>query len=290
MYGLLLLSVGFASLRSLFSKQMGIKTESNAAFLKLNGYIYLAAFFVLWLSGGKIESVSAFSIGMALLYGALSLLSQLFYMLSMRWGPMAVCTFFYSSGFAIPAILGACVWREAVFAWQVAGVVLLVISFAISLARPQGEKSGNRLWVVYAFLAMVASGFVGFMQKVHQCSPHKDELNAFLSISFLFATVLSFVLYGIRHKAEGKVHIENAPLGKLLASSLISGVCIAFANKINTILSGKMASMIFYPSVNGGVIILSAVLGSLLFREKRTKNEWLGLMLGLLAIVLVSIK
>ncbi len=288
MYYLVLLSVVLASLRSLFSKQMGIKAEGNAAFLRLNGLIYLAAFLVLLLCSQGWAVPSAYTVWMALVYGTLSLLSQLFYMLSMRKGPMAFCTFFYSSGFVIPAILGAWVWHECVSVWQIIGVILLLVSFTVSLSRKGERKSEDRLWALYAFLAMVASGLVGFMQKVHQCSPHKDELDAFLVLSFLFATVLSFILCGISRKSEGKVQQDKT--AKMFAVGLGSGVCIAFANKINTILSGRMPSMIFYPSVNGGVIILSAVLASLLFREKREKNEWLGLVLGLIAIVLVSIK
>lgn len=70
----------------------------------------------------------------------------------------------------------------------------------------------------------------------------------------------------------------------------MTGVCFGGANLFNTILAGKMKSAVFFPLQNISTILLTTLLGIVLFKEKITKKTALILSLGILVILLFSIK
>jgi len=48
-----------------------------------------------------------------------------------------------------------------------------------------------------------------------------------------------------------------------------------------------MDSAVFYPTVNGGNLILTALAACILFRERPRKLQWLGIALGTVAVILL---
>ena len=71
-------------------------------------------------------------------------------------------------------------------------------------------------------------------------------------------------------------------------NALIVGVCIGIVNKLNLYLSGKMPSIIFFPLVNGGLILLSAIVSIIFFKERMQKIQYISILVGVVAIALIS--
>ncbi|MBE7045409.1 MAG: hypothetical protein E7397_07745 [Ruminococcaceae bacterium] len=71
--------------------------------------------------------------------------------------------------------------------------------------------------------------------------------------------------------------------------AILTGVVIGAVNHINLYLSGKMPGVIFFPIVNGGVIILSGLVAMLVFRERLDKKQQIGLVVGIIATCLLGI-
>jgi len=154
-------------------------------------------------------------------------------------------------------------------------------------------------------VAFLATGGIGVMQKVHQSSVHKGELNAFLIIAFAVSALLSLIVAPCISRLDKKATAptsesdENASqrgafdkwLCKnglfLLTLMLISGATVAVNNKFNLYLSGVMDSSVFFPIVNGGGLVLTTLAAVVLFREKLTKKQWLGIAVGILAVLLL---
>ena len=72
-----------------------------------------------------------------------------------------------------------------------------------------------------------------------------------------------------------------------IALMIVCGICAAANNKMNLYLSGVMSSAVFFPIVNGGGMILSAITSLFLFKEKFTAEKWIGISLGIVAVVLI---
>ena len=52
-------------------------------------------------------------------------------------------------------------------------------------------------------------------------------------------------------------------------------------------LSGEMDSAVFFPLVNGSNLILTTLVSVLLFKEKFKKLQWVGLIAGIVAVIML---
>ena len=68
---------------------------------------------------------------------------------------------------------------------------------------------------------------------------------------------------------------------------VLSGVFVAINNKFNLYLSGVLDAAVFFPIVNGGGLVLTSVASVILFREKLSKKQWIGVIIGILSVILI---
>jgi drug/metabolite transporter (DMT)-like permease len=146
-------------------------------------------------------------------------------------------------------------------------------------------------------LAMVFSASVGITQKIHQASEYRNELYGLLFTAFAFGAVCSFLIYfcsryvqkkkivKVENKPDGNVANKKAVLLLLISVVIISGVSAAANNVINLYLSGKVQSAIFFPIVNGVPLVMYVITSFVLFKEKLSKKQWMGVLLGLAAVL-----
>jgi multidrug transporter EmrE-like cation transporter len=76
---------------------------------------------------------------------------------------------------------------------------------------------------------------------------------------------------------------------KHLAFALVCGICTFGMNFLNLKLSGLLPSQLFFPIVNGSAIILSSVMSVLLFKEKLTKKQIIGLCGGIVSLIAICL-
>ena len=50
-----------------------------------------------------------------------------------------------------------------------------------------------------------------------------------------------------------------------------------------------MKSAIFFPIVNGGGLMLTAISSQIIFKEKLDAQKWLGIIIGIVAVILLCI-
>ena len=127
------------------------------------------------------------------------------------------------------------------------------------------------------------------MQKVHQSSEYKDELNSFLVIAFVVSTLVCFVAAAFLKKKEEKTEnvmkISKKELILTVVLMITSGICVAANNNLNLYLSGVIPSAVFFPIVNGGGLVLITLTALIIFREKLTKKQWVGLIFGIVSVI-----
>ena len=91
----------------------------------------------------------------------------------------------------------------------------------------------------------------------------------FLIIAFLLSGAVSFIFaIFTRNKTADKRLDPKKPVFAALVG-LFFGCC----NLLNTTLAGRLPGAVFFPTLNVGIILLTMLLGALLFREKITKKE-----------------
>ena len=234
--------------------------------------------------------ISPFSFFLSIAFAAVTVAAQFFGLLSMNLGPMSFSVLFTYLSAMIPTIFG-CVYRsELPQVQQIIGLVLMVITFILSIDF--SENSGMSVkWLLVVVGSFVGMGMIGVLQTVHQVSSFKDEINGFLFWSFVFSFVMFALLYlpymVKDKKAKRKREKYTVADWSLM---LVTGVIIGAINLINLYLSGAMPSVIFFPIVNGGVIVLSGLASLLVFKEKLSAKKLAGLIVGIAATCLIGIE
>ena len=164
----------------------------------------------------------------------------------------------------------------------------MLISFVCAMDKKNNKAGVSLKWFLYCLIAFVANGSIGVMQKIHQNSSHKGELSVFLITAFLVSTIFSMIMIPMFRKKEGSMTVLSKEKAKKFAIvGIICGIFIAFCNQINMFLSGVMPSVVFFPVVNGAAMILTAIIGVLFLKERFSKKQWIGLVLGTAAIFLL---
>jgi drug/metabolite transporter (DMT)-like permease len=248
----------------------------------------LLAFFAaltLLIIGGKPESPSTFTIIWALAYGLFTVTYSVTSVLAMSCGPMSYTVLIICSALMLPTFSGFAFWHEKVAAVQIVGVAVLMVSIYLG-ANPKKDGRVTLKWFLLCLGAFASSGFLGIIQKIHQRSDYAGELNIFLFIAFAASVVLMTVIcvvlsrLGVRKTVSLRSNI--LPLGAF------TGICEGLVNLMMLYLAGKLASVILYPVYNGAALMLTALAASVIFKEKLSKTQTAGFILGVISIVLIG--
>ena len=112
-------------------------------------------------------------------------------------------------------------------------------------------------------------------------------LNTFLLLAFFFMLISAAIF-----KLALSLKNEKQPVTYnrlFFVPAILLSLSVVFANKLNLILVANIPGIIFFPLINGGTIMLSAVCSGIFFKEKLTVRIWMGIVIGIAAIILIAV-
>ena len=241
---------------------------------------------------GGFGTPSTFTVLLGMVFGAVTALQGITNISALQIGPMSYTSVITSFSTIISALSGVLFFNESLGWSRIVGMVLMLTSFVLAAKSDGDEKKANLKWLSLCLVTFAATGSIGIMQKVHQSSEFKAELNAFLVIAFVtsatICTAFSRILRGRENRSEGEgagKSFNTKRLLLLLGIMIASGSCVAVNNKFNLYLSGVMDSAVFFPVVNGGGLVLTTLAAVLIFRERLSVRRWLGVAFGIASVV-----
>ena len=237
---------------------------------------------------------SSFTLWLSVLFGLITALQGIAMLSAMRLGPVSYTMMFASFSTVVTALSGVLFFNESITPLKGIGILLMLVSLVFAVEREKDKKKGGLAWLLLCIAVFLGTGGIGLMQKVHQTSPYKNELDIFLVLAFIVtaAVALVAVLISRRGKAEEAALFRGLSRGRLiflLAVMLGGGVCVAINNKLNLFLSGVMETSVFFPIANGGAVALSTMAAFFLFKERLSLRRWIGLLIGVLSVILLCI-
>lgn len=250
-----------------------------------------SAILLIYLFSSAKFNFSVFSVLLGALLAIANILSLEGILKAQACGSFAYTTVIVALSAIIPSMSGPVLFGEKVTFSQFVGIALMVICILLSPGKDEGEKRSFSLkWLLFCAVAFVFSGAVGVVQKIHQNNAaHKTEMPALLLTCFF----VSFVLSGIKLIIErGRMKKSDVSLNKLTTAVVlfpaVTGLCFAFPHTINLFLSGKLASVVFFPTINLCPMMLTMLYAVFGFKEKLTAKQWAGIAVGVLSTVFVS--
>ena len=287
-------------MRKTFTDRFG-GTAASRHLYNAVGSLVSAAVLLIW---GGFGQLSIFTLLLGIAFGIITAVQQITHLKALETGSLAYTTVIISLSMLIPALSGALIWDEQIGLVQVLGIVLMVACLILSVdtGKDTQKRKATMTWLFFSVASFLCVGAIGVMQKWHQSSDYKGELNAFLVVAF----VISFVYSGLMYLVLRVKQKKNEPTPERAASAtppsrarraialatgmmVLAGICVAANNKLNLYLSGVIDSAIFFPLVNGGGLIITTVSAFLLFREKLSLRQWIGLATGIVAVLLLCL-
>lgn len=282
-YILLATSILLETAKNVFSNNFSKNSLKNETDIyKFNTLMYLGSFLVLCFFKSPVASL--FTVLLAVLFAVALWFNQYAFLKALKYGTMGFTTFIQGVSLVIPIIFGAIVWNEKIKLHQYVWLVILVASLWLAL-NIKKEKF-NTKWLLFSVGAMTGMGVISILQSVHQMSSHRNELIAFLRIAFLFTVIINLLGWAIRTKKEPscfKIKSGAVPM------AAFSGIFMGTVHIINLFLAGAMQKIIFFPTVNGGLIFVTLISGLVFFKERLTIIQWIGIIIGTIALNFIGI-
>ena len=284
---LLTASVSCSTARAVFSKRLGIASGGKREFCKTQAELFFfaaAVIFLLNIKGMCLPSGKTLVFGV--MYGIFTVLAQWLYTVALGKMPVSVCAMVYSFGFIIPTVFGTVMWNESIGFFKILSVLLCVVTIILSSLGNGGDNKKTEIGAVLPLIiSMIASGGLGVVQKLQQKSDHPSETGAFLFSAFLLAGIISAAAALI---AKNENYTAQKHEKEFYFSVIIVGAAMAAANTANTLLAGRLPSVIAFPITNVGVILASLLVSVLFLKEKITGKQIAAMVTGIAAVVMFN--
>lgn len=284
MYYLLGVSVTTATLNSIFLKKG--KIGDNSLIFNFNIITSILWCILLFLLNKCTVTINALTLLWGIAYGLVQASFVLFKTLALRSGPVSITTLIGNSSLLLSIIVSAILWNEKIIFIQCIGVALLIFSIILCTYR-KSETVFKVNWKIYSFFFAVFSGLVGITFKAFSKSRNTEYTNDMMIIASFIMTVC-YLLISIKAKSI-KPFLNPDSKQNFVFYALLTGLLSCVYNRLNITLSGKIDAVIFFPVFNGGVILLSCVLGFVLCGEKLTLKQTLGIITGCVALCIIGI-
>ncbi len=207
---------------------------------------------------------------------------------------VSISTIMQKMSILISALFAIVYFNEAITSYKIGGILLAII--AVILTNIPSTETLNKLkntprwWLVLPLVVMATSGIIEIsMQYVEQDlflnNNNFDDRVTFISFLFLMAGTLG-LLELLRRIFFGKTKVRRPEVIGGIALGIPNFFSIYFMLKV---LQQGWEGSVAFPVNNVSIIILTAILGFLLFSEKLSKINLVGLVLAILAILLFAI-
>lgn len=285
--------LGSEFFRNAFSKGRETK-KSDLYFFQL--IVSAAGAASILIAGGGFPRVSSFSLWGGLLFGLAIAVTGIFQSAALSVGPWSYTTIIVSLSTVIPALGGFLLFDDPpIDGFQYAGLALILLCFFFAVKRGEDEKGASFRWLLLSALAFLGMGSIGLVQTWQQKQPTEGltqetilgDCTAFLFFSFLFSLVFSLGAWVI-YSAKEKNFVPKYS-GKEWGYFVLCGVTTGLNHIINLFLLGAFDTVVFFPIVNGGHLLLTMLISILFFKERLTGKQWLGMALGVIALCLLCL-
>ena len=296
MYNYILLSISLvaALVANVTKKEYTVSRQKSLADgFTFSAFSFIAATLILLPGALSAGSASRFTVLMGLLFGAVTTLQSILLLLALQSGPMSYTLVIVNFSTLITSLSGVIFFDEPLYISQILGIALMLVSFVCSAKSDPQEKKANCRWLVLCIIAFISTGAIGIMQKLHQSSDYKFELDALLVIAFASSALYSFIPAFIFKFANNSRKLctdnENTKNGaaKLILLILLQGIGIALNNRINLYLSGVISSSVFFPVVNVGTLTITTLYAVLVFKERLSVKQWIGVCIGIVSVLFI---
>lgn len=226
---------------------------------------------------------------LALAYGLCFFLVQIGLVKALQYGLSSMTSMLIQLSLILTAVYGLIVWKEPFTLLILIGLILIVIAIVLCVVQKQQktdiEKLSNRKkWLFWVFIAFFCNIACSILQKTHQLEFDGEYRNLFMLTGMCLCFVLFLTIFILDNKSILKTFKKITTLYPVIAG-ITNGVANIFIMILALLLSGS----IVYPVMSIGSLVIVLIFSIFIFKEKLSVIQWIGVVLGCVATVLLVI-
>lgn len=200
---------------------------------------------------------------------------------------MSVVSVASKMSLSIPVVFVIFYYGESLSTLKILGIILALLSVYLVSARTKDGLKINKSALLLPFAVFIGSGIIESSLKVLQNDfVPSVETPVFSASIFLFAAITGSFVFGVRfikHKTKFKM------------KDVLGGIALGIPNYfsiffiIEALRNPNLDSSIVFVINNVSIVVLSTVVGILLFKEHLLRKNKIGIGLALLSIILVAL-
>lgn len=184
----------------------------------------------------------------------------------------------------IPILFGIFFFNENLGIFKLTGIIIAILAvyFTSKKEKTSTENTNYTLPILLFLGAGIIDTSMNYIQHYYL---NNDEASIFASSTFIFAFVFGLLYFILKNIKE-----RNPIKGKNLLAGIILGIPNYFSMffLIKALQNKNLESATIFTLINIGVILLTTIFSLLLFNEKIKKQNFIGILLAIIAVFLVT--
>lgn len=281
----LFLSIATSSLLYVIFKYFQVYQVNRLHAIVIN---YIVAFITGMIAQGEVPEASKIIHADWLIYAIIlgSLFISIFNVMALtsQKNGLSVAAVASKMSLVVPVIAGFWLYQESIGWLKITGILLALSSVYLSTVKSGSSiKIDRGVWILPVLL-FLGSGAIDTILKYAEVThiPNGDE-PVFSATCFLVAFIAGIGIL-IYEAVKGR-HLNKR--------SIIAGVVLGIPNYFSIYfliraLKNGMESSVVYPINHVGTVLFTALLGILLFKERLSFKNYLGIVIAVVAIVCIA--
>lgn len=284
----------FVSAIFLFLNNLGTKMNKVKGGAKLLSIVALVAcasalsWTTAFIAG---EKVTKDMIPYAILFAAVFVVGVLSAYQAYARGSMGATSLFGNSSLVVVVLFGVLKYNEPFGALKIIGV--LGVLFALTmLSLPEKKEEGKSFnwgWLLCCFVILFSNSSLSVASKFRQETAGGSNPFAYMALCFSFTFIAGTITYAITQIKKITVKEDLLSLKENIVPISIQTVGNTGSNLLVTFLASRVEGALLYPVNSGLGLILTVLCGFIIFKEKATWKNVLGIAVGAAAIILLNI-
>lgn len=250
---------------------------------------YITAFITGIIAYGQVASIAQIVnydwFYYSILLGILFIVVFVLMAITTQKGGLSVVSIATKMSMVIPILFGFIYYKEDANALKIIGIFLALIAVYFSSLKAKSNVSINKKYIIYPILVFIGSGIVDTSIKFLEDSfVAKNDVPLFSATIFFAAGVVGALIIGFK-AINGTIKIE--------LKNWVAGIFLGIPNYfsvyflVQALRSEGLESSEVFTLNNVAVVMLSTILGILLFKEKLILKNWIGIFLAISSILLI---
>lgn len=202
--------------------------------------------------------------------------------LSSQKAGVAITAVFGKMSVIIPVIAGIFLYNESLNSLKILGIISTIAAFILIFYKKERSKIRWSI-ILFPIILFFGNGFIDTILKYIEYHFIRGDYILFLSVVFIIAFIMALFISMIKYARTKKT---------FSIQTIIGGSILGLLNFSTTyfllIAMTQFQSNVLFPIQNVGIVMLSALFGLILFREKLSMINWLGILLSIMAILLIA--